>query len=368
MKATLQWGRARRAPLRGAEESGGMRKRIRGLAILTMLLLASCLASDAEEPSLPENAVAEIEVHRSPANPLITSASSASLRKNINGPSVIRVPSWIEKPLAKYYMYFAHHHGKFIRLAYADALQGPWKIHEPGTLQLSQATAFEGHIASPDVHVDEKKKEIRMYFHGPTPSRKEQWTGVAISRDGLTFEASEQILGKFYFRVFEFRNHYYAIAKDWESGWGELLRSRDGLTPFRSRGRFIRGMRHAAVLLRNRHLLVFYSRKGDAPERILLKTVELTDDWSQWAESQPIDVIEPQLDYEGIAFPNQPSLRGDEIQVRQLRDPFVFEEDGRTYLFYSIAGEMGIAMAELEITMRESAEPATRADGDGPSS
>jgi hypothetical protein len=33
--------------------------------------------------------------------------------------------------------------------------------------------------------------------------------------------------------------------------------------------------------------------------------------------------------------------------VHQLRDPAVYEEDGRTYLLYSVAGESGIAMAEL---------------------
>ena len=39
--------------------------------------------------------------------------------------------------------------------------------------------------------------------------------------------------------------------------------------------------------------------------------------------------------------------------MQQLRDPCIFEEEGRTYLFYAIAGEMGIAMAELEIEMKE---------------
>jgi hypothetical protein len=33
--------------------------------------------------------------------------------------------------------------------------------------------------------------------------------------------------------------------------------------------------------------------------------------------------------------------------VRQLRDPAIFREDGKTYLLYSIAGESGIAVAEL---------------------
>jgi hypothetical protein len=30
-----------------------------------------------------------------------------------------------------------------------------------------------------------------------------------------------------------------------------------------------------------------------------------------------------------------------------MRDPAVFEEDGRAWLFYSICGEQGIAAAEL---------------------
>ena len=30
---------------------------------------------------------------------------------NINGPSLVRVPEWVEDPLGKYYLYFAHHRG-----------------------------------------------------------------------------------------------------------------------------------------------------------------------------------------------------------------------------------------------------------------
>jgi hypothetical protein len=33
--------------------------------------------------------------------------------------------------------------------------------------------------------------------------------------------------------------------------------------------------------------------------------------------------------------------------VRQLRDPAIFEEDGRRYLLYSVAGEQGIAIGEF---------------------
>lgn len=297
----------------------------------------------------PENAVTAVTARRSPANPLITFDSSPSLGRNINGPSVIRVPDWVTSPLGKYYMYFAHHSGSHIRLAYADSLEGPWRIHEPGVLPLAEAKPFVLHIASPDVHVHEDQKEIRMYFHGPVEDRPGQWTGVALSTDGLGFKVNGEILGKFYFRVFPWRNAYYAIAKNGNTGWGELYRSADGLSPFESRGNFLRGMRHGAVLQRDGKLLVFYSRVGDAPERILLATVDLERDWVCWQDSEPIEVIRPEMDYEGIAHPVQPSTHGSAIEVRQLRDPGIFEEDGRLYLFYSIAGEMGIAMAELTI-------------------
>ena len=51
---------------------------------------------------------------------------------DINGPSLILAPQWLEKPLGKYYLYFAGHRGTRIRLAYADNLTGPWKVVETG--------------------------------------------------------------------------------------------------------------------------------------------------------------------------------------------------------------------------------------------
>jgi len=75
------------------------------------------------------------------------------------------VPEWLHNPLGRYYLYFAHHAGDFIRLAYADSLEGPWKIHEPGTLRLKQVREIvQVHIASPDIVVDDASKRIVMYF------------------------------------------------------------------------------------------------------------------------------------------------------------------------------------------------------------
>ena len=60
-----------------------------------------------------------------------------NLPGNINGPSVIRVPDWIPaservNPDANYYMYFAHHVGRDIRLAWSDSLTGDWNLFNAG--------------------------------------------------------------------------------------------------------------------------------------------------------------------------------------------------------------------------------------------
>ncbi len=67
----------------------------------------------------------KIRATRCTNNPIIHPGLCSSIGTNINGPSLIRVPDWIEQPLGKYYFYFADHQGKFIRLAYADDIEGP---------------------------------------------------------------------------------------------------------------------------------------------------------------------------------------------------------------------------------------------------
>ena len=95
-------------------------------ALLCPLLLVPFHDAPGQRPSVTAVRLAQ--------NPLITVDSSPSLGDNVNGPSVIRVPAWIPHPLGRYYAYFGHHKGQFIRLAYADAIAGPWKIYEPGVM------------------------------------------------------------------------------------------------------------------------------------------------------------------------------------------------------------------------------------------
>ena len=279
------------------------------------------------------------------------------LGTNIAGPSLVRVPDWVERPLGRYYLYFADHEGTYIRLAYADELTGPWRTHEPGALQIEDShfpttcppcSAPGGgayaHIASPDVHVDEARREIVMYVHGRDVGQ--QVTRVATSRDGIRFEARPEILGRPYFRAFEHDGWVYALAMP---GW--LYRSRDGRSGFEEGPQlFDDDMRHSALLQRGSTLHVFYTRAGDAPERVLHATIELSGDWTTWRASSPVEVLRPEHDWEGAGLPLEPSRRGSvDVPVHQLRDPAIFEEDGRVYLLYSVAGERGIALASVHL-------------------
>ena len=54
--------------------------------------------------------------------PIISPDLHPSIGVNIQGPSMIRVPDWVEGRLGDYYLYFADHKGRYIRLAYADDL------------------------------------------------------------------------------------------------------------------------------------------------------------------------------------------------------------------------------------------------------
>jgi hypothetical protein len=339
-------------------------------------------------------------------NPIITYTMDARLvaeaerygYANVNGPSLIRVPAWVENPLGRYYLYFAHHKGEQLRLAYADRLEGPWSVYSPGVLALEESlfTAEEPesagmvrsaldlwntstgtefvalarvglaawaarrarqeqglpgseetrpHIASPDVVVDEEQRQIRMYFHGLVKGRL-QMSRVATSEDGLHFQARPELITAPYLRVVKHGGLYYGLAMP-----GLLYRSRDGLTGFRVRARPLFGAntRHAALWVRGDTLYVFYSRVGDAPERILCSAIELAArDWEDWTPGPPFEVLRPERSWEGRDLPIEPSLRGESpVPVRELRDPAIFTAGDRAFLLYSAAGEQAIAIAQL---------------------
>ena len=280
-----------------------------------------------------------MKIKRFDCNPIIHLGLSETLDGNINGPSLIEAPDW----LGKYYLYFAHHIGSFIRLAYSDRLEGPWSIYEPGTLHIEQSHCYN-HVASPDIHVDDVRREIRMYYHGWVGDRVQR-TKVAVSRDGLHFEASSESLGQPYFRVFQWQGYHYAVGMP-----GVFYRSKDGLTGFKQGPTLFKdNMRHTVLAIEGDTLKVFYTNTADSPERIFLSTIDIGGDWSHWKASDPVLALEPEMEYEGADLQPTPSARGAVLErVRQLRDPGIYRENGKTYLLYSVAGEQGIAIATIE--------------------
>ena len=274
---------------------------------------------------------------------------------NINGPSLIRAPAWLPNRLGRYYLYFAHHNGDHIRLAYADSLSGPWHLHAPGTLQLADVPQCKDHIASPDVHVHHRRRRIRMYFHGPLREQNSQATFVASSRDGITFKPRPDVVSGPYFKAFRMKGAWWGVDQP-----GHIWRSEDGLSGFVRRPvplPFAFGdvkaikpvtLRHLALQRVGRTLHLYYTRRGDAPERIWRARVDLTSDWTEWAMADETVVLEPERPWEGGELPIVQSEAGPAKGYRnELRDPAVFSVGGKTYLLYAVAGEAGIAIARV---------------------
>jgi len=313
-----------------------------------------------------------ITVTRNPHNPIITTDSDPSILGNINGPSLIRVPDWVENPLGRYYLYFAHHQGKFIRMAYADDVLGPYTVYTPGVLQIAD-TLFERHIASPDVHVGHNANVIRMWYHGAgfTGEKHEnlgQNTCYAESHDGLSFICDKICLGPSYMRVWHWNGTWYGFGG---GGGRDIWHTDDYREPF-ERGPILGidgesyipreeiqasktdpdsltyRMRHAAVDVEGDTVDIYYSNVGDHPERIKRTTVPMKERMEDWKGSAPEEVLRTETDYEGVNEINEPSTGGaDHEPVHQVRDPYVYIEDGQKYLVYSIAGEKGLGIAKI---------------------
>lgn len=304
--------------------------------------------------------------------------------ESINGPSLIRVPDWVTNPLGRYYLYFSHHAGTTIRLAYADRLEGPWKIHPGGVFSLDQQTAIAGHVASPQLIVDESTRQMYLFYHGNNVRKKElqvdgdaeggQLTGVAVSSDGLRFDSLNRVVGPAYLQVFQHAGRWFALnhsgvlresAKLGEPFepiktiiGPEIIGAVDparlgepGAMPAENRptkGPFRYSMRHVGVDVTEDRLVVYFSCVGHRPERILCTVVDLAGAPEGWRARGAYEVIRPERKWEGADRPLAYSRGGISTErVRELRDPVVFRENGKAWLIYSFAGEHGLALATL---------------------
>ena len=77
----------------------------------------------------------------------------------------------------------------------------------------------------------------------------------------------------------------------------------------------------------------------------------LNGEWTSWQPDDGRVLLAPEREYEGAGRPLEPSRPGIALGPRrELRDPAIHAEDGRVFLLYSVAGEQGIALAELLVT------------------
>ncbi len=191
--------------------------------------------------------------------PIISKFSDSNLIKDekkhgfisLASPTVVRVPKWIKKPLGKYYLYFSHHKGEYIKMAYSDSINGRWTIYNDTILSPKNSTLItyrttqsnlkdvfnhnnstetfallsqldfknnntsvdsnDPHIASPEIIINNESKEIVIFFHGMV-SGNIQKCKIAISKDGLNFNAKSKILTGPYLKLVEYKNSYLGIS------------------------------------------------------------------------------------------------------------------------------------------------------------
>lgn len=348
-----------------------------------LLLIALCLLCSgliAVQPAFGQTPdLSKVRVTRLLDQPIIAPGIHPGVGVNIQGPTLVKVPDWVANPLGAYYLYFADHKGDYIRLAYADALTGPWQIHAPGSLQLAESHFLTSppevsdervreleaerrssgvsyghdmrteltstHIASPDVHIDNVNRRFIMYYHGLAGVGR-QHSRVATSSDGIHFDAQPQNLGRTYMRAFQHEGMTYVMSMP-----GQFYRSRDGFTDFETGPLlFEPNMRHAGLLKRGNILYVFWTRVGDVPESIMVSTIDISGDWQQWRNIGERIVLKPEFPWEGADAPLEPSVRSTAYGVvNQLRDPAIYVEGDAIYLLYAVGGESGIALAQIEL-------------------
>lgn len=321
---------------------------------------------------------------------------------NINGPSVIKLPDWlpVEKRVnkkAKYYLYFAHHHGKYIRLAWAKKVTGPYHLVQDSPLYGSYKdavlhldadyldagkTKIVNHVASPVVVVDHTNKLFKLYFHSPSRLKANnknigQQTFFATSEDGLEFNDNivPLYLGSFYFSPFQVRNRWYAFANHgyiYEAPkYGEIAvpMGFNSIKPLWTLKKdFFKnviheycvknniqpefGVRHLSQIVKGNTLYVFFSSRDDTPERLYCTKVDISNkDFRKWKAKDLTLVMTAEEDWEGGNLPPKKSTNGFAPQpVNEIRDTFIFEADnGNLYLFYCAGGERGIGVASLKI-------------------
>ena len=337
---------------------------------------------------------------------------------NIDGPSMIRIPNFVQNRAnnnARYYLYFGHHNGDYIRMAWSRDPDRGFTLFRAGSpvgnrgvldnnntniTNVGQGIQLRrNHLASPDAHVDIGNNRITLFFHHGGPYRfngndtNSQRTFVVQDRDGLNFRRGDirpVQFGPSYFKVFRNRGRYFAVHNDGGPNVspsngifavpGNYYNGNDlpDLWPRRSAGNMLsingsRRVRHSGVLTQGNNLRHFYSVRGDSPERLYFTNVSLASaNVNNWSGNYPgTEVLRAVGGWEEGQRTPSPSVGGAQTNVNQLRDPDIFQDnDGSLYMYYSGAGEEAIGVCAMQSarqrirTFTASHDAETRRGGD----
>ena len=89
-----------------------------------------------------------------------------------------------------------------------------------------------------------------------------------------------------------------------------VYRSFDGFTDFEQGSTsFDSNMRHCALWKNDDELHVFWSRVGNAPERIYVSRIALKGNWMDRTATEPLELMRPEKSWVGAAASLVPSQR-----------------------------------------------------------
>ena len=285
---------------------------------------------------------------------IIDCPEDAKPRDNVTGATVLE---WRSRLTGRriFQIYFAGHKARHIRLAESRELLGPYKLRRFPIAMLTRfSRTRRGHVSSPEIYYVGKKKYLITHA---VPKHPEISQLSYISR--LWFSRFTPKIKRLdlpsYARAFIHQGRHFVITRA-----GKLFEVNPKLeilrkTPISKRNLFEKNerdngkhIRHPMVANIQGRLICFYTCIGDTPERVFASEI-LDLEGEKPYFSRPIEIIRPELPYEGADLPITPSTRGSAKRpVNQLRDPYFFTTENKSYLFYSVKGEFGIALCEID--------------------
>ena len=184
---------------------------------------------------------------------------------------------------------------------------------------------LDSHVASPDLHFIDGN--LCVYVHGDTGKGQS-----SLLLKGTNFGNLKNVGEHFaqpYLKFFQVNSQFYAVMRDGDTHTGLLYRNNnnDCTRNFTKKASLINDMRHAAVYVDGTHVLLFFSKQGDNPERIRFLDLNTKGrgDPGNWKRSNSVDVLKPEKSWEGAGLNTGSSKGGVSYSdVEELRDPAIF--------------------------------------------